>query len=98
MVRTSRSLTRKSSLPKHAATMYGLQNWYVAEFEKLGWMVLAKTKGYDEKIVMYKRGINHLLKSIEHVMGEYVNVNRKHDLNVIYMNTMALKEFVNSHL
>ena len=78
--------------------MHGVQNWYVAEFEKLGWMVLAKAKGYDDKVVMYKKTLNHLLASIEHLMNEYKNVNRKHDLNVIHMNTMALKEFVKDHL
>jgi len=95
----NRSSTRKSPrLPKNAATMHGIQNWYVAEFEKLGWMVLAKAKGYDDKVSMYKKAIDHLLKTTEHVMGEYQSANRKHDLNVVHMHTMVLKDFVTKHL
>lgn len=78
--------------------MKGIHGWYEAEFEKLGWMVLAKAKGYTEKIRAYKKAIDHLLKTIEHVMEEYENANRKHDLRVVHMNTMALKEFVSKHL
>jgi hypothetical protein len=87
--------TRKATrLPKYAGTMKGVQEWYVAEFEKLGWMVLAKAKGYNEKIRAYKKAIDHLLKTIEHIKAEYESANRKHDLNVVHMNTMVLKEFV----
>lgn len=93
MVRHTRKHHR-GSLPEHAATYHGLHKWYQAKFEKLGWMVLAKAKGHHEKVAEYKRGIHRLLASIEHVMGEYQDPDRKHDLNVLHMNTMALKEFV----
>lgn len=87
--------TRKATrLPKYASTMKGLQHWYKAMFEKLGWMVIAEAKGYNDKIEQYKRSISNLLKSIEHVMGEYEDHNRIHDLKVIYMNTEVLHEFV----
>jgi len=91
--------TRKHStkLPRYAGTMKGIYEWYVAEFEKLGWMVLAKAKGYNEKIRAYKKAIDHLLKTTEHLMKEYENTDRKHDLNVVHMNTMALKEFVDEN-
>jgi hypothetical protein len=91
--------TRKASkhLPKHAATMKGLHGWYEHMFEKLGWMVLAKEKGYDYKIDAYKKSIGHLIASIKHVSSEYENHNRKHDLNVLLMNTECLKDFVMKH-
>ena len=81
-------------LPKYANTMKGLNQWYCAKVQKLGWMVIAKAKGYDDKIEEYKRGISRLLKSIEHVMSEYEDRNRIHDLKVIHMNTLVLQEFV----
>ena len=31
------------------ATCAGLEKWYTMEFEKLGWMVLAKERGMNEK-------------------------------------------------
>jgi archaellum component FlaC len=91
--------TRKAMrLPQHAATMHGLIKWHTHIFEKLGWMVLAKAKGYGYKVSDYKKGINHLIETIKHVKSEYENHNRKHDLNVLLMNTEALKDFVNKHL
>jgi len=80
------------------ATMHQLNKWFKAEFEKLGWMVLAKAKGYDDKIAMYKKSVGHLIDSIEHVMGEYEDHNRKHDLNVLLMEAKVLKNFVMKHM
>ena len=78
--------------------MKGLHHWYHAKFEKLGWMVLAKAKGHDSKVAEYKRGIQRLLDSIAHVMSEYRDPDRIHDLRVLHMNTMALQKFVQKHL
>jgi hypothetical protein len=87
--------TRKAHhLPEYANTMKGLYSWYHAKFEKLGWMVLAKAKGHDSKIAEYKRGLQRLMKSIEHVMAEYKDPDRIHDLRVLHMNTAALIDFV----
>lgn len=79
-------------LPMHMSTMKGLHKWHKREFEKFGWMLLAKAKGYDFKIKGYKMAIDHLIASIKHVMGEYQDPDRKHDLNVLLMNTMVLRE------
>ena len=90
--------TRKHRLPKYAATMDGINEWQEHMFEKLGWMVLAKEKGYDDKIAQYKKGIDHLIKTTEHVKSEYENTNRKHDLKVVLMNIRCLKDFVHKNL
>lgn len=88
--------TRKSprKLPEYAATMHGLNEWYESKFEKLGWMVLAKAKGRDSKINEYKKSIKYLLNTIEHVMSEYQDPDRKHDLAVLHMNVMCLQDYV----
>ena len=85
-------------LPQHANTMHGLNRLYDIQFEKLGWMVLAKAKGCDFKITNYRRTIDHLLKSIEQVKAEYTCPDRKHDLNVLHMNVKCLQRFVGKHL
>ena len=82
----------------HSNTMSGLNHWYAAMHEKLGWMVLAKAKGYDFKISAYKQAIEHLLKSLEHVKREYRDPDRKHDINVLCMNTKCLHAFVMKNL
>jgi hypothetical protein len=85
-------------IPQHAATFCGVQHWFKAEFEKLGWMLLAKEKGYDFKVVAYKRAIRHMIMTIEHLMTEYSEADRIHDLNVLLMESKVLNEFVNKHL
>jgi len=90
--------TRKNRLPRHAATMAGLVGWHKAMFEKLGWMLLAKAKGMNEKVRAYKTGVSDLVKSLEHVMKEYEDQNRKHDLNVMLMQARLLKKNVDRML
>ena len=87
-----------ASLPVYANTFHGLHKWYEAKFEKLGWMVLAKEKGYDYKLEAYKLSLDDLLKSIEHVMAEYEDNDRKHDLQVLHDNTRCLQDFVEKTL
>jgi len=93
--------TRKAhhiTLPQYAATFHGLEKWHVAMFEKLGWMVLAKAKGMDYKVTAYKKSVEHLVKSIEHVMGEYHDPDRIHDLKVLHMNVLCLHGFIMKNL
>jgi hypothetical protein len=92
MVRQTRKKVPK--LPMHANTFNGLHDWYNAKFEKLGWMVLAKAKGNYSKVAQYKKGIKNLLTSIQHVMNEYVDIDKQHDLQVLHANTIALHQFV----
>ena len=74
----------------HESTMHGLQCWYKAEFEKLGWMVLAKSEGYDDKIEHYKKGLEHLAKSIEAKMASVMDVDKKNDLKIMWDHTKVL--------
>jgi hypothetical protein len=91
--------TRKNrKLPMYANTMCGLQEWYDKKAESLGWMVIAAAKGYDYKIASYKKSLHHLLEAIEHVMTEYTDPDRVHDLEVMHMNVKVLEEFVAKNL
>jgi hypothetical protein len=92
MVRHTRKKTKM--LPMHANTFNGLYDWYNAKFEKLGWMVLAKAKGNYSKVATYKKDIKHLLSSIEHLINDYIDIDKQHDLHVLYANTQALYQFV----
>ena len=78
--------------------MFGVNRWFRAMYEKLGWMVLAKAKGLDQKVVEYKRSLKRLVRMIEQLMSEYMNVNRIHDLRVLHMEAKALLAYVNKHL
>ena len=87
-----------ATLSKYASTFHGLQCWYHAKFEKLGWMVLAKEKGYDYKVESYKISLIDLLQSIEYLMAEYEDTDRIHDLTVMFDNVKCLQDFVMRNL
>jgi len=67
-------------------------------FRILAGMVLTKAKGHESKIAEYKRGINRLISTIEHVMTEYRDLNRIHDLKVLHMHVLVLRDFVDRTL
>jgi hypothetical protein len=94
MAKTRKNSRHSHSLPAHAATFHGLNTWFEHEVEKLGWMVIAKGKGYDFKIAAYKKAIEQLIKSIEHVMKEYKDPDRIHDLKVLHMHACCLRDHV----
>lgn len=97
--RRNRSSKRTTlRVPRNAATMAQLSGWFKMTYDKLGWMVLAKAKGLDSKVAEYKKNIKHLVESIKHVMHEYTDMNRIHDLKVLHMEACVLRDFVSKHL
>lgn len=98
MKRQTRKIKHVNKLSPLMSTEHGLHNWHVEMFEKLGWMVLAKEEGLDYKIITYKKSLERLLASIEHVSSEYESADRKHDLRVLGLRVMCLKDFVEKHI
>ena len=94
---SSRRRTQKRCDPKHAATFHGLQHWYKALFERLGWMVLAKSiGGMDEKIVAYKQSVHHLKRELACKMRSIKNADQKRDLEIMYKHACVLMDHVNA--
>ena len=60
-------------------------------------MILAQAKGKNCNITAYKKSIVDLIHSIEHVINEYKNQNKQHDLKVLLMNTKILQAYVNKY-
>ena len=77
------------------ATFRGLQEWYKAKFEKLGWMILAKERGMNDKVMEYQNSIKRLEKSIEHKLQYHTkDSDRKDDLKIMLENVAVLKQHV----
>jgi hypothetical protein len=77
------------------ATHHGLQHWYKAKFEKLGWMILAKKRGMDDKIAEYKNSLDRLHKALTHKLEYHTcEPDRKDDLMIMRDNIEVLKEHV----
>ena len=76
-------------------TMHGLHEWYVAMFEKLGWMILAKNKKYNDKIAAYKNSIRRLKHELEQKIEQVEEHDRKTDLKIMHHNVCLLMDHVN---
>ncbi len=90
----SKSYTR-SSKKIHACCDYtycSLAKWYTAEFEKLGWIVLAKSKGKEYKVKHYLETLDHLIEAIEHKLTHIKDSDKKDDLHIMLNNSRILKE------
>lgn len=82
--------TRKQGMRMHKkcceATMHGLNKWYETEFEKLGWMILAKSHGYNDKITAYMNSLHRLKQALLHKMTHVKESDRKDDLTIMCNN------------
>jgi hypothetical protein len=73
----------KQPLPKDMATFEGLHTWSTKLFEELGWIVLAKAKGMDYKVIVFKKSIQKLIDAIKKAYVDYTEKDRKRDLKII---------------
>lgn len=81
---------------QYPATFHGLHKWHNAMFEKLGWMVLAKKHGHNDKIVTYKNELKHLAEKIECKWNTISEKDRKDDLKILLDNVNILISHVAS--
>jgi hypothetical protein len=76
--------------PEHMATFDGLQEWYHSMFETLGWMVLAKHYGYNDKVYTYKNSLMRLKGSIERRLPTISCKEKRKDLEIMHKNLLVL--------
>jgi hypothetical protein len=91
---TRKTVKKHSSDDCHKVTMHALHEWYEAEFEKLGWMILAKHHGFTEKITTYKMALQHLKKALECKLKLLHEADRKADVKIMWDNLCLLIEHV----
>jgi hypothetical protein len=87
--------TRKQTAsvhPTHETTYHGLHHWHKHMFEHLGWMVLAKSYGYMDKVESYKHSLARLKDAIEKRRETIKDVDRKRDLGILLANVKLLHE------
>lgn len=75
-------------------TFHALNCWYKSEFEKLGWMVLADNRGFDDKIESYKMNLHRLRESLEMKIKDVKDYDKKHDLELMHHNVKILIKHV----
>lgn len=86
--------TRKHHSVPHEHTYDGLHKWYVGMFEKLGWMLLAKRNGWNDKIITYKNSVHRLEEAILYKHRHVKEADHKMDLKIMLDNVVVLKEHI----
>ena len=76
-------------------TYPGLVKWYHTVFEKLGWMLLAKDHGFDDKIAVYKKSIQRLKEGILKKHKEMEDPDKRRDLEIMLRNVEILIKHAN---
>ena len=96
--RINKTKTKKYTC-KNQATFHALNHWYTDMFEKLGWMVLAKSKGgMNNKIISYKKSLERLCEHIECKKNQVTEIDRKMDLEIMLQNVKILMSHANKDL
>jgi hypothetical protein len=72
--------------------MNGLNHWFEAKFEHLGWMALAKAYGHDLKVRAYLQSISHLKECLKDKISSVHEVDRKNDLKIMLDHTEILSK------
>ena len=87
-------MPRKTRKCKNDATFVWLNLWFKTEFEKLGWIVLAQKKGYDEKVNAYINSVERLYHQLECKIKDTKDHDRKQDLMIMYKDVKCLMDHI----
>ena len=89
---------KPSTVPvPHEHTYRGLHEWYVAMFEKLGWMLLAQKNGWFDKTNAYKNSVQRLEEAIIYKHKHVKEADHKMDLKIMLENVAVLKQHIYIH-
>lgn len=94
----NRNKTMRLHEGKYEATFEWLNKWYVMEFEKLGWMILAKHRGYNDKVTTYLKSLQRLKEALEHKLTHLKGHDRKEDVHIMLDNLHILMDHADEDL
>jgi len=83
-------MPQKTRKCKNDATYVWLNLWFKSEFEKLGWMILAKNNGDHVKVDAYKNSVKLLYQRLECKIKDTKDHDRKQDLMIMLKDVKCL--------
>ena len=99
MLKTNKKRSFANKTCKNNTTFYAFNVWYKDMFEKLGWMVLAKSfGGMEDKLISYKKSIRRLENKLACKMNVVHDKDRKDDLYIMWKNTQVLMKHADKDL
>jgi hypothetical protein len=75
-------------------TMKGINKWFKSVFEKLGYMILAKSKGMTDKIQVYINSVHRLKQAIEDKKNKVYDADKVEDLRIMSANLDVLLKHI----
>lgn len=94
MAKYNRQTRKRQKHPyvcSNPATFMGLNQWYKHMFEKLGWMILAKSYGdMDDKIISYTHSLYRLKDKIKCKIDAMTDLDKRDDLVIMLRNVNIL--------
>jgi len=89
--------TRKNKLPGKVGdvTLKGIHRWYKSVFERLGYMILAKSKGMTDKITVYKNSVARLKEAVENKIDKVYDTDKVTDLKIMLRDIEILLKHIN---
>lgn len=88
---------RKTRKCKNDATFVWLNMWYKNEFEKLGWIILAKNKGDHVKVEAYKNSVKRLYYQLDCKIKDTKDRDRKQDLMIMLKDVKCLLAHIHTN-
>ena len=64
-------------------TLKGINKWFKSVFEKLGYMIIAKSKGMSDKIQVYINSVHRLKEAIEDKKTKVYDADKVEDLRIM---------------
>ena len=95
MKKTVKLVKKIKFAPAIDYTYPGLVKWYHAMFEKLGWMILAKEYGMDDKISSYKNSLQRLKDGLLKKGKDMENHDKSKDIEIMLRNVNLLIKHAN---
>ena len=75
-------------------TLKGINKWFKSVFEKLGYMIIAKSKGMSDKIQVYINSVHRLKQAIEDKKNKVYDADKVEDLRIMSANLDVLLKHI----